>query len=175
MPHEQDASEPGLNKLENELSSLRLSPSRLNRDDLMFRAGQARSRSSMRWPWPSTSAVLALVVMVQAIALSRPHEPLFVIREALPSLPTPSAASQQQPPATLANHSAALPLQNPWRVVRGANWLLAAGPHLDLDNLPEPPPLPGGPDSRSSLTALDSSRVLLRSELARLMNPGETL
>ena len=59
--------EPGLTALEAALNALTPTPAAINRDVLLFRAGQASVKR--RWLWPTTSGVLAAVAASLAIAL----------------------------------------------------------------------------------------------------------
>jgi hypothetical protein len=60
MPEE--TYDPELATVESALASLAPSAGRLDRDQLLFRAGQASARQ-LRWPWPVASALLAALAI----------------------------------------------------------------------------------------------------------------
>jgi hypothetical protein len=62
-----------INALEQALTALAPLPSAIDRDRLMYRAGQASS-AGRRWPWPSATAVLAMAVAaLGAVVIFRPE------------------------------------------------------------------------------------------------------
>ena len=72
MSHE--THDPELASLEAALAALRPAPDQIERDQLLFRAGQAASRR--HWLWPAATAMLALVVAVESgMLLWRPTAP----------------------------------------------------------------------------------------------------
>ena len=68
--------DPKLAALEKSLSALIPAAGRIDRDQLLFRAGQA-SMQRQRWLWPSATALLTLVAVGLGIALTlRPTSPV---------------------------------------------------------------------------------------------------
>jgi hypothetical protein len=72
----EDLHDPELTTLETALAGLRPTPGGLDRELLMFRAGQASAR---RWPWPWQGATLALAVAVAVLGTLLARRP--TIRE----------------------------------------------------------------------------------------------
>ena len=75
-------SDPEVTAIESALRALVPSQSALDRDRLMFRAGQAsaRSRFLTRWAWPSIAATLAIVAAGEGALLATRPEPRVVER-----------------------------------------------------------------------------------------------
>jgi hypothetical protein len=83
MSHEQDPPETAMNEIEAALGSLIPARSRVDRDRVMFRAGQASIRrppSSGRRAWMAIAASLALVASGEGILLARRPPPEVVER-----------------------------------------------------------------------------------------------
>jgi len=93
-----DEHDPGLAGLEAALAALVPMPGRIDRDTLLFRAGQA-SVSSRGWAWPAAAMALGLLATTLGVVLAAglPHAPIervvyVTIKEPPPSvqvLPTP--------------------------------------------------------------------------------------
>lgn len=71
--------ETGMTAFENALSSLTPLAGRLDRDQLMFQAGQATTQGR-KWVWPSATAVLGLVAAVFGGVLALRPEPADVVQ-----------------------------------------------------------------------------------------------
>lgn len=95
---------PHLTEIEAALQALAPSPSRIDRDRLMFEAG-ARSRSAAprrRWLWPSIAAGLAAVVVGESAILARRPSPqvierVVVVREPAEPAPSPIRPAETAP------------------------------------------------------------------------------
>ena len=133
--------DPELTSLEAALAGLAPRPARLDRDRLMYRAGQ-KSRAALRWLWPASTAASALAAGCLAVALAlRPAPPVV---ERVVYLPAPEVAPAPDSPAPAAADSRA----GLAGYLRLQERLLRAG----LDGLPEPPPeAPPPPQTRDSL------------------------
>lgn len=176
--------DPEMNAIEAALRSLAPSPSRLDRDALMFRAGQAAPRPShARWLWPMIAACLALIATGEAALLAVRPEPrvierLVVIHEPAPAPiePAPSMAqdSEKLAPVVILRQSSGeerhtLNADLPWPLEPSYAQLRNRVLRFGIDALPEPPPLA----MKSPLEDPVPSRRLLRSEIERILNPGE--
>lgn len=177
MSTQQVPPDPELAAIEEALGALSPSRGRLDRDRLMFRAGQVSHRPTApgRWGWPAVAGVLAVVALGQAVALrarpaSRVVDRVVVVR--VPALPSPDPAPvvilSQSPPAP-----PEAPTVLPWPLdyERLRRQIIRFG----LDGLPEPPTFALRPGGRSDRERPEPSGALLRSEIARLLNPGEPL
>jgi len=162
---DQDPPDPGLTEFESKLQSLAPARSRLDRDRLMFRAGQAARRDSPgRRAWPALAAALAAVALGEgAMLATRPDmrvvERLVVIREPVDPQPVPRVAEPQRP-------SSPDPL-----VEASSGWLRLRGLRLGPDgSLALPLALQdlGGP-----AVEYEPSGRLLRSEIAKVLDPGD--
>jgi hypothetical protein len=72
----ESTTDPKLAALEKSLSALTPAPGRIDRDQLLFRAGQASMKGRV-WLWPSATALVTLVAVGLGIALAqRPVSPL---------------------------------------------------------------------------------------------------
>ena len=172
---EQIPPDPELTDIEAALGALAPSRSRLDRDRLMFRAGQAARRPpTVRWAWPSIAAALAIVALGEAVALrQRPRPRDF---EGLPVAQKPAQPNPKEPaPAPVVilvqtpmdPHPAVAPM------LMGYEQLRSQILRLGIDSLPEPTPLASRFEISEPASRSESSGTLLRSELARLLNPGE--
>jgi hypothetical protein len=72
MPDETE--NPELTAVSVALTSLAPSAGRLDRDQILYRAGQASMRHG-QWPWPTATALLAVVSLGLGIYVLRPPEP----------------------------------------------------------------------------------------------------
>jgi hypothetical protein len=123
------AYDPGLKAVEAALARLSPAAAAVDRDRLMFRAGQA-SRPPHLWAWRgATAALLLLSASLTAVLLLRPHEVRYV--EKPPPPPTPDVA----PPSAPSGLAAASGLAEYHRLQER---LLQHG----LDGLPPPTPAP---------------------------------
>jgi hypothetical protein len=173
---EQIPPDPELTDIEAALGALAPSRSRLDRDRLMFRAGQAaqRSSSAVRWAWPSIAAALAIVALGEAVALrQRPGPRDF---EGLPVAQKPAQPSPKEPapaPVVILVHTPMEPGPAVAPMLMGYEQLRSQILRLGIDSLPEPTPLASRIEISEPASRSESSGTLLRSELARLLNPGE--
>jgi hypothetical protein len=128
------ARRPELTALESALRDLAPAPVGLDRDAVMFRAGQAAA--PRRWLWPAVTAVSSAAAVVLAVLLAcRPAE---VVRY-VPA--PPSAAPANEEPTPEPNSSGPLPARVPGALLTYRQLeqnLLRQG----LDGLGEAPPSP---------------------------------
>lgn len=184
IPRRQEAE---LTEIEAALGSLAPAPSRLDRDLVLFRAGQARpvrSRPTSSRLWPALAASLAALAIVQGVMLAARPGPRVVERIVYIATPAAPSVSQTPAPAVAEAESQAGPPAEVMILSRAdgrrrapeSTWpeffhylqmrqdILKGG----VDALPEPPPLAmfaGG-------KAPQSSRELLQTELESLLTPG---
>jgi hypothetical protein len=90
MPEQTD--HPELNTLASALASLSPSAGRLDRDQLLFRAGQASARRP-NWPWPTASALLLVLAAGLGIVAFRQGQPVITERVVYVQ-PEPAASLQ---------------------------------------------------------------------------------
>ena len=188
--------EPGLTEFERALGALSPMPARLDRDRLIFLAGQAASRRSKagRWVWPAVAASLAVVALGEAALLANRPEPRVIERLVVVHDPAPRPAPTLDPPTRPATASSEAPrseelapvtilVRSPRRDRRRPSeppqtMSTSTAPlHLQvgrygLGALPEPPPLPLALHSAGDAPAPDAR--MLRSEIQHLLNPGES-
>ena len=172
---EQIPPDPELTEIEAALGALAPSRSRLDRDRLMFRAGQAARRPpTVRWAWPSIAAALAIVALGEAVALrQRPGPRDF---EGLPVAQQPVAPNPKEPapaPVVILVQTPMEPGPAVAPMLMGYEQLRSQILRLGIDSLPEPTPLASRFEISEPASRSESSGTLLRSELARLLNPGE--
>ena len=182
--------EPGLTDFENALGSLSPRPGRFDRDRLLFLAGQAAPRRSKagRWAWPTIAASLAVVALGEGILLADRPEPrviehLVVVHDPAPAPDPPSSTamattdapkSQELAPVTIIVRSPRVDRPTPSVMPRAS--AMSTAPlrlrvqRFGLDALPDPPPLPMA--QHEAVAAPDVQ--MLRSEIQRLLNPGES-
>jgi hypothetical protein len=94
--------DPNLTALEAALASLTPAPGRIDRDRLLFRAGQA-SVTRRRWLWPASTGLMASAAATLCfLLLARPDpapvERVVFVRVEPPEAPAPKTASS--PPAS---------------------------------------------------------------------------
>jgi hypothetical protein len=168
--------DPGLNEIETALGALAPTRSQLDRDRLMFRAGQAARRPSApaRWAWPSIAAALALVAFGEAVALRQRPGPSNFQGLPIAQKPVPPSPKKQGPApvvilvqAPVESSPAVAPM------LMGYEQLRSQILRLGIDSFPEPTPLASRFEISEPASRSESSGILLRSELARLLNPGE--
>jgi len=75
----ESTSDPKITALEKSLTALVPVPGRIDRDQLLFRAGQASVRTRP-WLWPTSTALLGIVVCVLGTALALRPAPATVER-----------------------------------------------------------------------------------------------
>jgi hypothetical protein len=154
-----------LNALELALRDLTPAPTPLDRDALMFAAGQAHAarRARPALAWPLATAALALLAAGQAALLAtRPtatvDRPLIVQQSPPPPAPTP-------PPAPRPVYRLPIPRTDQQRLA-----LQLARYGLDA--------LPPSPAAIAAISAsppdTPSAADLLRAEVDRILNPGES-
>jgi len=171
MSNEPISPDPELNAVESVLGSLVPARSRIDRDRLMFRAGQAsvHSSPSRRGYWNVVAASLALIALGEAALLAHGPpvqvlEKVVVVREQakapvdLPSEPTVDREWESRPTGSLFSLG-----QTPYE--RLAGQVLRYG----LDGLPASPSAAWA-DSRPSPA---SSGEMLQEELRRILEPGD--
>ncbi len=175
MSQHQVPSDPELTAVAAALGALKPARSRLDRDRVLFQAGQRAGQA--RWIWPALAASLALLALGEAWALAyRPApgvvERIVVVHEIAPAPPVLPAPESASVAAVTPPLIAPLPSRfgPPPDRAAGLRWQIL---RFGLDGLPEPPPLalqtgprPAGPES-------PSSGLRLRSEvLSDLLNLG---
>jgi hypothetical protein len=145
--HDHDVS---LTTLENALAGLAPLPAALDRDRVMFRAGQASIRRG--WAWPAATAILGLVAagLGGVLALWRAPAPMERVVYVKVKVPVPQPPSPRRAPAALRTVGSAAPetvepspsrngyLQLQYQVLR---WGLDGLPSLPPARGPEPPAL----------------------------------
>ncbi len=171
-------SDPEVTDIESALRALVPSRSELDRDRLMFRAGQvsARSRILTRWAWPSIAATLAMVAAGEGMLLAHRPVPRVVERLVIVREPATPTASQPDPVVILReNPPSPSPESEPSRpMASDALRLRRQVLRFGIDGLPEPPHLISqaaegvGPPGATS----ESNGLLRRSEYQKFLNPG---
>jgi len=171
MSHKSDAFDHDLIAFENALGSLAAGRSRLDRDRLMFQAGQA---SALNRPspwgltlWKTAASSFALIAFGEAMFLaSRPANPpvervVVVVREPAPA---PAPETVVPPVSPLPTGRLSLPLGT-----TPSERLTAQLLRYGLDGLPAPL---SGRDPSLSDGPVPSSRQWLQTELHKLLEPG---
>jgi hypothetical protein len=97
----ESTTDPKLAALEKSLASLAPAPGRIDRDQLLFRAGQASMRGRA-WFWPSATALVALVAVGLGMALAVRPESRVVERVVyvFAESPAPRPSSNPVSPST---------------------------------------------------------------------------
>ncbi len=135
-PTPEPAGRPELSELEAVLRDLAPRPAQLDRDAVLFRAGQSAGRRG--WFWPAATAISTGTALVLAIALACRPGPAVVERvvylPAEPPAPVVEEADTSVPPAARSSEGLA-----PYR--RLEDHLFRQG----LEGLGEPPPPPDAP------------------------------
>jgi hypothetical protein len=166
--------EPELNlaPIEAALSSLTPARGAIDRDAIMFRAGQQSMRS--RWVWPSATAALALIAVGEAAFFTTRPTPEPRIIERIVEVPAAEHAAPvvilRQNPANDLGPFIDFPTDpEPGRAARQDNYhLREQALRFGVDSLPELPPL-------ASRTDPARDRELFRSEIRSLLDPGGIL
>ena len=170
MTNEPIPPDPELNPIEAALRSLVPARGRIDRDRVLFRAGQAavRSPSFGRRGWMAIAASLALIALAEAAALA--HRPPFRIVERVVVVPAPAAPPPERAAVPAQEAPEARPLGDsfgpgPTASDRLAWQVLRYG----LDGLPAPPAAAGATGEPWPA----SSRRRLQEELRIVLNPGD--
>jgi hypothetical protein len=162
MPPEPIPTEPELSALAAALAALAPAPTHIDRDRLMFQAGQAAGHASIggRRPWIALAATLGLVAVGEAALLARRPAPWAthwrVVAASPSSSPTPPPPRRPIEPSLALGQTA---------YERRVGQILRYG----LDGLPAAPTF-GGPDVAPERVG---SRQLLHEEVQRILNPGD--
>jgi hypothetical protein len=171
-------SDPEVTAIESALRALVPSRSTLDRDRLMFRAGQvsARSRSPARWVWPSIAATLTIVAAGEGALLANRPEPRVVERLVIVREP-PAPPADGPGPVVILRENPPIPSPD-----SEPSWPMASDPlrlrrqvlRFGLDALPEPPHLLSlsVEGDRPSGTTSESPGMLRRNEYQKFLNPG---
>jgi hypothetical protein len=167
--------DPELNAIEATLGSLVPARSRIDRDLVMFRAGQASLRSSRLGPraWNAIAASLAIVALGEGVLLANRPPPqivkeVVVIREPVTA---PAPLSVVQPlEQSVVEVPQSLPIERslslgPTAYERLTSQVLRYG----LDGLPVSPTVASSPSEPWPTT----SGQMLQEELRRLLDPGD--
>jgi hypothetical protein len=173
---EQIPPDPELTEIEAALVSLTPMRSRLDRDRLMFRAGQAARRptTAAHWAWPSIAAALAVVALGEAVALRQRPGPRDFDGQTVAQKPAQSGPKEPEPaPVVILVQTPNDPGPAVIPMLMGYEQLRNRSIRLGPDGLPELPPLASRSEISEPASKSESSGTLLRSELARLLNPGE--
>jgi hypothetical protein len=168
MSLENDSPEPLINEIEAGLGSLVPSRSRIDRDRVMFRAGQASGRpSSNGRAWMAIAASLALVASAEGVLLARRPstevvERVIVVREPTSS---PILPPVERVAASAPSQAGRFLGMGPTAHDRLAEQILRYG----LDGLPRSVSVSwGDPEPRPV-----SSRQQLLDELRKTLEPGD--
>jgi hypothetical protein len=89
-------SDPKLAALEKSLSALVPLPGRIDRDQLLYRAGQASARSRT-WLWPTTTTFFAVLAAILGSAVAVQTKPTPVERIVYVPIPQPSPSKTDSP------------------------------------------------------------------------------
>jgi hypothetical protein len=162
-----------LNAIEAALGSLVPARSRIDRDLVMFRAGQASVRPSRlgRRPWHAIAASLALIALGEGFLLAHRPPPqtvkeVVVIREPV-TAPAPVVAA---PEHSVAEGPASLPSESSLSLGQTAyERMVAQVLRYGLDGLPVSPTVA----SPASGPWPASSGQMLQEELRKLLDPGD--
>jgi hypothetical protein len=171
MSQEHVPSDPELSPIESALGSLVPARSRIDRDRVMFLAGQAAARPSTsgRRAWLSIAASLLLIALGEAALLARRPPPRVVERVVVVHEP---ATAPVDPGAerAVAQAPASRPTESP-RSLGHTPYERLAGQVLryGLDGLPASPSA-ARTDSRPGPA---SSGQLLQEEIRRILDPGD--
>jgi hypothetical protein len=167
--------DPELNAIESALGSLVPARSRIDRDLVMFRAGQASVRPSRRGlrAWNAIAASLALIAFGEGVLLAHRPPPqivkeVVVIREPAPApAPVPVVPPVEQ---SVAEVPESLPIERSLSLDQTAYERLTSRVlRYGLDGLPASPTA-ASPASGPWPT---SSGQMLQEELRRLLDPGD--
>jgi hypothetical protein len=135
-------SDPKLTGLEKSLAALVPVPGRIDRDQLLFRAGQASVRHHL-WLWPTAAALMAIVAVSLGMVLAWRPGPMTMERIVYVPVPQPSAAASDAvvtpAPSVAPESSSAMDTGDYWasssEYLRERNLAIRWG----VDALPPPP------------------------------------
>jgi hypothetical protein len=169
----QNPIDPELNAIAASLGSLEPARSRIDRDLVMFRAGQASVRPSRlrRRAWNVIAASLALVALGEGVLLAHRPPPqiverVVVVREPV-TVPAPVVPSSEQNVA-----ETSLPIERSLSLGQTPYERLAAQVlRYGLDGLPASPPVAASASASGPWPA--SSGQMLQEELRKLLDPGD--
>ncbi len=169
MSNESVSPDPELNAIEAALGSLVPARSQIDRDLVMFRAGQASVRRSRLGPraWNAVAASLALIVLGEGVLLARRPPPrivekVLIVREPVPVVPPVEQRVAEVPES--------FPIERALSLGQTAYERLTAQVlRYGLDGLPASPAVA----SPASGPWPASSDQMLREELRRLLDPGD--
>jgi len=171
MSDQDESLNEDLNALESALKSLAPRRSRLDRDSLIFRAGQASVPARPPRFWIATAAGLAALALGEGAMLANRPEPTVVERIVVVQAPAPPIEPEKPPEIAQAPAPQSPPRPRPmigpgqsaydrltWQVLR-----------YGLDGLPAP--------IKSAWTDRDptreSSRQMIQEELRNILEPGD--
>jgi hypothetical protein len=144
--------DPELIAVAGALAHLKPRPAALDRDNLMFRAGQASAPRG--WKWPLATALATVVAVGLGFALLVRPQPAVVehtvyvkVQVPAPETPVPQSQPQPRPPdtAALVSHEPEPPRMSDYQ--RLEDHLLRWG----FDGLPPAPHVPALKETRDSL------------------------
>jgi len=170
MSEQQIPIDPELSEIEAALGLLTPSRNRLDRDRLMFESGRAAQRPSTRarWTWPAISAGLSIGLLGALVSRPEPHvvERVVYVRESPPEpVPVVILSQKPTPPETSS------PAPRAWGSYERLDRRFL---QFGAEGLPEPSLIVS-----SGVAAIDpaseKSGPMLRSEIAKLLKPGEPL
>jgi hypothetical protein len=142
--------DPDLRALELALGALSPSPGALDRDTVLYHAGQASARRSRAWPM-ATLALGAATAVLGAVLLFRPApQPLIVERVVF--VPVPQSGPEETPPS---EGVAGMGLEARERPEAGYLHLRRQVLTFGVDALPQSPPLSAVSPPRPRGTDLD--------------------
>lgn len=144
----------------------------INRDLVMFQAGQASARRSSRRsrPWIALAASLALIALGEAALLARRPSPQVVDRVIVVREPAPVPLEPADEPIVVAHSPTPRPDVRPLSLGRTNHQRLAALViRYGLDGLPASPK---GVWTESRTWPATSGRML-QAELCKLLEPGD--
>ena len=171
----QNPNDPELNAIAASLGSLEPARSRIDRDLVMFRAGQASVRPSRlrRRAWNVIAASLALVALGEGVLLA--HRPPPQIVKEVVVVREPVTAPAPLPVVPPVEHSVAevpesLPIERSLSLGETAQERLTSQVlRYGLDGLPASPTVASSPSEPWPTT----SGQMLQEELRRLLDPGD--
>jgi hypothetical protein len=171
MPTESIPPEDELSETEAALGSLVPARGRVNRDLVMYRAGQAAARPPAVWR-PGLAAVTACFAMValgEAVLLARRPETRVIERVVMVREPAPEQAGGPGPVVPLERADTSPPRAPTATELTDYERLAGQVLRYGLDGLPGPSP--AAADGRGAEPV--ASRDLLREELRKTLDPGD--
>jgi hypothetical protein len=172
MSNEPVTPDPELTAIEGVLGSLVPARSRIDRDLVMFRAGQASVRSSRlgRWGWHTIAASLAMIALGEGVLLARRPPPRIVVVVREPeTVPAPVVPVPEQ---SVAEAPGTVPTEYP-RSLGQTDYerLTAQVLRYGLDGLPAYRPVASSASVSGPRPA--SAGQMLQSELSKLTDLGD--